>query len=195
MARRLAAAALALAVLLAGCGGVDVGQLGDSTPGDDAGTAQPTATPGPTPTESPTPTATEAWERPEPPNRPLDIVDEGRIHEVRFVNTVPASDGDGYADFDLAVRANTSMENIDPPEHGTPEGEPYFLVYVEGELVERTGIVVHDRDWNGTVRVRRAALDRFEPGTLEVHVALMDKDTQYDDRYGVWNTTVEYDPD
>lgn len=187
--RRPVVAVIALSVLLAGCSAVDVSGLGGSSP-----VSSETATPTPTETPTATPTPTQAWLPPEPPNRPTEVVDEsGRITAVEFVNAVPADDGTGYRDVDLLVHADTRMPNVDPPEHGTVEGEPYFLVAIEGELVARTRLVLMEE---GTfeIDIHPGALEQFEPGTLDLTVSLMDEDTERDDRYGVWRGSVEYDP-
>lgn len=187
-ARFPTAAALALAVLLAGCSAALPGG-GTSTL-----TATATASPTATPTASPTPTATPPWESPRPPNRPTEVKDQpGRISGVEFVNRDP--NGDGYAAFDLRVHANTTMENVDPAHGGSPDGEPYFLVFVEGELVTRTKIVIQEANGTFDVRVKEAALEQFDAGTLDVQVVLMDEDSEQDDRYGTWSGTIEYVPD
>lgn len=186
--RFVPAAALALAVLLAGCGGVAL-PGGGETP-----TATSTATSSSTTTPMASPTATPTWEEPQPPNTPTEVKDEeGRISRVEFVNRERS--GDGYSSFDLTVYANTAMESVDPPDHGSPEGEPYFLVYVNGKLVTRTKIVVQETNGEFDVGVKEAALEEFEAGTLDVQVLLMDEDSQRDDRYGTWSGTIEYVPD
>lgn len=189
-ARLPLAAALALVVLLAGCGAALPGGGSPTSTATDSPTPAPTASP----TASPTPTATPPWESPRPPNRPTEVVDEeGRISGVEFVNREP--NGDGYSSFDLRVHANTTMENVDPPDHGNPEGEPYFLVFVEGELVTRTKLVVQEANGTFDVRVKEAALEQFDAGPLDVRVALMDEDSAQDDRYGTWSGTIQYAPD
>jgi len=87
------------------------------------------------------------------------------------------------------------MEHVDPPTHGTVTGEPYFLIYVEGELVERSKRVIQDDDRNFTLAVRPGGLQQFEEGDLDVTVKLMDIDSVSDDVYGVQNLTVPYSPD
>lgn len=186
--RHLSAAALALAVLLAGCSGVALPGGEEPTP-----TATATSTPTATPTASPTPTATPPWESPQPPNTPTEVKDEERISDVEFVDRERS--GDGYSAFDLRVTADTTMENVDPPDHGSPEGEPYFLVFVDGKLVTRTKFVVQETEGEFDVDVKEAALEEFEAGTLDVQVVLMDEDSQRDDRYGTWSGTIEYEPD
>lgn len=187
--RRPVVAALALAVLLAGCGAVDLSGIGASP----STTADTAPSPTPTATATATPSPTESWIPPEPPNRPTEVVDEsGRITRVEVVNGVRSDDGSGYENFDLLVHADTRMPDVDPPEHGTVEGEPYFLVAVEGDLVARTRLVITEE---GTfeIEIHPGSLEPYESGTLEVTVSLMDRDTERDDRYGVWTGTVEYD--
>lgn len=182
--------AVVLVVLLAGCSGFG------PTEGSPTGTATPTTTA--TPTSTPTPTATPypEWNSPQPPNRPTeDKIEEGRISTVTFANEESAADGDGYANFDLEVVADTRMENIDPPEHGDVEGEPYLLVEINGTLFARTEILPMDANGTFPVQIRKRGLDQFEPGALEVTVRLVDRDSEYDDVYGVWTGTITYNPD
>lgn len=185
-------AVVVLVVLIAGCSGL--GPAGGSpTP---TATATPTATPTSTPTPTPTATPYPEWSPPEPPNRPTENkIEEGRISEVTFVNKEPTADGDGYTNFDLEVVADTRMENIDPPEHGDVEGEPYLLVEINGELFARTEILPMKADETVSVPIRKTGLDQFEPGELDITVRLVDRDSQYDDIYGVWNGTITYNPD
>lgn len=175
-----------LLVLLAGCAGFSVTDDGTPTSG---------ATPTATATATAEPTPTEPWTSPEPPNRPTDVEESDRIKSFELVNESRASDGTGYSDFDVLVRADTRMADVDPPDHGTRRGEPYFLVSVNDELVSRTGIVVEEANRSFHIRVKRAALSQFDPGELEVRVSLMDEDSQSDDQYATATATIEYDPD
>lgn len=200
----LVAAAVALSLALAGCSGIVPSPVGTETTAsadaapDDA-TATETSSPSqsatPTLTPEPTATATPEYEEPQPPNTPMEGKhrEDGmeRIRSVEFVNA-ERTDGGAYSNFDLRVGADTRMSNVDPADHGDVEGEPYFLVYVEGELVERSEIVAHR---NGTfeVRVHPGALRQFDDGSLELRLLLMDRDSQYDDVYGVWETSFEYE--
>lgn len=180
---------VALLVVLAGCSTVNLSGFGSSAPA-------PTPTSAPTPTATPTqtPRSTQSWIPPIPPNRPTDVKgDSRRISRVEFVHTEQAADGTGYADFDLRVHADTRMPNVDPKSHGTVQGEPYFLVAIEDKLVARTNQVL-SAESVFSIAVHPGALDQYEAGTLNVTVYLMDEDSQYDDQYGVWNGTVEYDP-
>ena len=123
MTRRLMAVGLVAAVLLAGCAGVGPGTGADDATTTTAPTATSdagTTTDGGTTSEATTTTTTtattttqEPYSAPEPPNRPTETKGEGRIESVELVDTVEGSDG-GYADFDLRVRANTTMEDVDP---------------------------------------------------------------------------------
>lgn len=196
------AAAVALLVLSAGCSGLGPSS---SSPTPTATTETPTTTRTTASTETPTttstPTATPTatplpeWSPPKPANRPLDDkTEEGRISEVEFVNTTAAENGDGYSNFALQIRADTRMEEIDPPEHGDVEGEPYFLVEIEGEPIARSDYLLQEDDTLFHVPIRKRALEQFEPGELEITVLLMDKDSQYDDIYGTWTGTVRYNP-
>lgn len=208
----LATVVLVVAVGLAGCSAVDRSAAGDRTE-TGARTVSPseTLTAAPVPTDSPTPTATstpsrtptatptrtpEPWTEPEPPNRPVEdktgAEPSRRITAVEVVDGVEAEDGAGYANFDLEVHANTSMPSVDPASHGTVEGEPYFLVYAEGELIERSKRVLPKADGTYTLEINPGGLDRVGTGEVDLTVKLMDLDSEYDDVYGVRNVTVTY---
>ena len=195
--KRATALALVLIVVLAGCASLanQASQSEDGAPdtpgGTATGTVTDTATRTATSTPTPTPTPTATWS---PPNTPLqpteDKTEPDRIKEVRFVDTVPAADGTGVSDFDIEVRADTRMPDVDPDS----DGEPYFIVEINGVLVERTGIKPFEANGTFRINVRQAGLQQFEPGTLNVRVTMMEEDSHYADWYGSWNGTVEYDP-
>ncbi len=201
MRRRAVTVALVLTVVLAGCAG---GDGGGSTP--EATTAGTTAsatttdtattTGTETTTAEPTPTATKTYVSPITPNRPTETADEegNRIKSGSFVNKTPAENGSGFTDFDVQIRANTSMHNVDPADHGDVQGEPYALVIVNGELVERSPYFEMKDDGTFNVSVHPDGLRHagVEPGTLEVKVLLMDQDGAHDDVYGTWTGTIEY---
>lgn len=218
-------------ILLGGC----VGPLADDAPDEstnaDANPANGTTTPATatevsSPTETATATATAAatetatetatpeasWSEPEQPNRPLQDNREdengSRIHDVEVIGSGGGEDGN--ASFRIDVTANTSMPAVDPPEYGTPRGEPYFLVYldaetdsddrftyVEGDLVERSPELSHESEGEYTLTVPQEALEHYgaEPGEHELLILLMDEDKDWDDIYGLQRITVEYQPE
>ena len=183
-------------VLVAGCtGGTGPGATASTTAEQTGATTAATTTATATATPTPEPTVTAEWSSPTPPNSPTQVaekeVEQGRIESVEFTNTVEGADGEGYANFDLRVRANTTMEDVDP-EHGTVDGEPYFVVLVNDKLLERTKLVLEQEDGEYNITVRGGGLTTFEPGTLEVTVLLMDEDTQNDDVFGKWTGEIEY---
>ncbi|MFC4439434.1 MULTISPECIES: hypothetical protein [Natrialbaceae] len=219
--RKLAVVAVALLVALSGCAAldgamtddqsnetddeteledVDDDETNESSDDDDGleeaddideGTAEPDDEDG---------TAEAEWEPPKEPNRPMEDEREDRIESVEFVDKEPAEDGEGYSNFNLEVVANTSMENVDPPEHGDVVGEPYFFVKInEGandqKIVERTGHV--DMDENGTfhIDVRPAGIEEFGEGSLTVEVFLMDEDKDWDDIYDAVETQIHFNPE
>lgn len=158
-------------------------------------TATPTET-GATATDSET---SESWTHPELPNKPMEDKTNAsstpRISSVEVVNTVASENGSGYSNFDLEVHANTSMSRVDPASHGTVDGEPYFLVYVNGQLLERSKYVVQDENGTFGITMRKdGGFDRFDAGELDLTVKLVDRDSKYDDVYGVWNGSVQYAP-
>lgn len=228
--RVLIAVAVACMVLLAGCGGLDPGNFGDS-PDDSPEGESPTATettpgtateaPSPTPTETatetetatatPTQTPQESWSEPQQPNRPFqDNRDEEQGERIHSIEVTGYGGGeDGSASFHLDVTANTSMPSVDPAEHGSVRGEPFFLVYlnastetegrftyVEGALVERSPELSHDSDGQYTLTVPQGAFEEngADPGEHELLVLLMDEDKDWDDIYGLQRVTVQYQP-
>lgn len=218
MRPRTLSVALVVVVLSAGCIGASgplAGNDGTSTPtATSTATPEPTATatPGPTGTATPTatatpestPTATSTWTEPQPPNTPeakydpenpmRDEENRTRIYDVRFVNQEPSEEGDGYSAFDIQVDADTRMPDVDPAAHGDVEGEPYFLVYANDELIYRSGLVSH-RNGTFVLEIHPGALDQFEEGELDLRVYLMDEDSTYDDEYGIWTGSIEYAPE
>ncbi|RBI64258.1 hypothetical protein DMJ13_07190 [halophilic archaeon] len=190
---------LVFAVLLAGCTG-----FGGSTDGTDATTTTATTTtPSSTPTSTSTPTTTtvasttstttatqttEMWVRPTEPRTPFQNRLSDRISSVEFVDKKNASGG-GYSDFDIQVTADTRMNNVDPES----DGEPYFMVKINGTWITRKD-VRWDQTESGTytLEVLPDALSQFDSGTLNVRVLLLEADKKYDDKYDVWNGTVEY---
>lgn len=135
-------------------------------------------------------TPTETWTEPATPNQPTEEKEEDRINDVDFVNKKKSSGG--YVDFDLQVGANTWMEDVDPPEDEA--GEPYFAVTINDTLVARTDIVPFRKEGSFPIPIKRAALDRFDAGTLEVRVLLFEEDSHSDDLYDTWSGTIEYAP-
>ena len=208
---------LVLAVVSAGClgaGGPLAGNDATPTPKptsapSDTPTPAPTATPtttsepttASTATPEPTATSTPEWTTPRPPNAPegkydpddptRDENNQTRIFGVRVVNKEPATDGSGLTDFDVEVDANTTMRNVDPPEHGTVRGEPYFLIYVDDELIYRSE-QVEFRNGTFTLDVHPGSLEQFDQGSLKLVVFLMDRDSTYDDEYAYETVRVRY---
>ena len=155
-------------------------------------------------------TTAESWSEPTPPNKPLQDKRNGsddRIKNVTIVKKNQSGDG-GYSDFDVKVTADTRMANVDPADHGTVRGEPYFVVYVHnsledggrfkyisGDLIARSSV---SQDQNGeyTIEIEPEALEQagVKKGKVKLMVMLMDKDSEWDDIYGVANATVKYSP-
>lgn len=162
-------------------------------------------------TTTTTESESESWSEPTPPNTPLqnnmdeEDRDEPRIQNVELVDTTEASSG-GYSDFSLQINADTVMDDIDPAEHGTVQGEPYFLVYANGELsnesrftrtdgtlIERTQQVSQDENGEYVIDVRPGGLEEAgADGEVTLLILLMDEDKDWDDIYGVSRITVEY---
>ncbi|WP_433624317.1 hypothetical protein [Halomicrococcus sp. NG-SE-24] len=198
--QRLTAVVLVFAVLLAGCTG-----FGGSTDGTDATSTTATTTNStPTPTSTSTPTTTtvasttsttttttqttEMWIRPTEPRTPFQNRLSDRISSVEFVDKKNASGG-GYSDFDIRVTADTLMNNVDPES----DGEPYFMVKINGTWITRKDVRWEQKK-NGTytLEVLPDALSQFDSGTLKVQVLLLEEDKKHDDKYDVWNGTIEY---
>ncbi|MFC6764488.1 hypothetical protein [Natrinema soli] len=143
-------------------------------------------------------TANAEWTPPREPNRPLEDKRQDRIESVEFVDKEPAANGDGYSNFNLEVVANTSMENVDPPEHGNVIGEPYFFVKInedEQKLIERTGEVRMEENGTFHIDVRPDGIEEFGAGPLTVEVYLMDEDKDWDDIYASVGENIEYNPE
>lgn len=219
--------AVASMVLLAGCGGLDPGNFGDSPDDSTDGeattateTASATATEAPSPTATPTVTETatpsatpkESWSEPEQPNKPLqNNTGENSEPRIKSVEVTGSGGGtQGSASFTLDVTANTSMPSVDPAEHGSVRGEPFFLVYlnasteeddrfvyVEGALVERSPELSHDSEGEYTLTVPQEAFEHYdaEPGEHELLILLMDQDKDWDDIYGLERVTIKYQPE
>ncbi len=134
--------------------------------------------------------------------------DEGNnnIASVSVINKVKGSNG-GYSNFDLKIEANTYMHHIDPAEHGTVNGEPFFLVYADGDLdngsrftdtsgtlIERSD-VSRQKDGSFVIHIRPAGLKRLDKdGKVKLMILEMDKDKDWDDIYDVKWVTVNYSP-
>lgn len=189
---RLTTLTLVIVVLISGCSSIDM--LAGSEDETSAVTEDPATpssestrivktAPGPSTTAPPA-----TWTKPQTPREPEDKP-ENRISNAEFTNTEEASDGNGYTDFDVRVNANTSMEGVDP----TPDvdGEPYFVVEINDELVTRQDAYFRE-DGTFTLTVHPDSLDRFDAGTLSVRVTLYDADHDFDDRYDEWTGTIEY---
>lgn len=213
-------------MLLSGCA-TALSQVGDdSTPTGTAveptttaagTTTQQGTTQGPTTgtstssTTSTTATTTTGWSQPQPPNEPLQLkMEETGRNAIKSVDVRERATAEGAVE--LTVTANTSMPDIDPKSHGTVEGEPYILVYVDGHLataedsifatprgvlVSRTEQLPFDENGEFTVTVPGEAFDAsgVEPGSkTELMVLVMDRDSDWDDIYGKEFVDVTYEP-
>ncbi|WP_435335168.1 hypothetical protein [Haloarchaeobius sp. TZWWS8] len=204
----LATILVVVVVALAGCAGGLTG--GDSTEKPSRSATSPqtttadtdtptrTTTKPYTPTATPTATAvptTAAYSEPRPVNRPFQEAETGTDHlkSAKIVNEVDA-DGDGaVSDFDIYVTGNTSWDNVDPVDAGDARGEPFLIVEINGEYVERTDYTDFDENMEYTIDVHPGGLKQFEDGELDVKVYLLDQDKKHDDIFGTWSTTVEYE--
>lgn len=195
--RVLAVAALADRMLLAGCtsslsdaGGENPsGSMATVSPGGAATSRTATGTPADgtpadatstdaddaTSTDSGTDTATgtsEPWSPPAEPNRPLEKALNGSLgNRIAALEHVEDGMGPATGDVTLAVRANSSMANVDPASMGTVRGEPFFLVYVNGSLHpggEWAGSQFHNVE--GTRAVKTDLVAHRDDGTFELTV-------------------------
>ena len=173
-------------------------------------TSTPTATPTPTttpesggsattptPAGTSTPAGTPTWTKPSQPNSPEAKYDETNrtyIYDAALVNREQSASGNGVVAFDVEVVANTTMRDVDPPDHGTVAGEPYFLVYANDELIYRSE-QVEFRNGTFTLDIHPASLRQFEAGPLKVTVFLMDRDSTYDDEYAYASMRIRYSPE
>ncbi|WP_265108928.1 hypothetical protein [Halosolutus halophilus] len=214
--RTVATVAVALAVLLSGCGALggafadeptnetetessEIEDREDGAPDDGDDENDNDADGADDGTESDEDdTADAEWHPPAEPNRPLENKREDRIESVEFVDKEPAASGDGYSNFNLEVVANTSMENVDPPEHGDVVGEPYFFVKINEDtqkIVERTSEVRMEENGTFHIDVRPAGIEEFGEGSLTVEVFLMDEDKDWDDIYDAVGTEIHFNPE
>lgn len=200
---QLSALVLVVAVLFAGCSGIGGSDTTttETTSTSTSSTSTTTATTSTTGTTTTTTaettgtttgtTTTQSWSPPKAPNTPIDDKREpGRIKSVTFTNKVEAKSGNGYSDFDVEVVANTSMSGVDP--EPLVDGDPYFLVRINGERVARAGVRFQHDEGTHRIEIDKAALRQFDSGTLNVEVLLLDKDKQTDDMYGKWTGTIQH---
>ncbi|WP_423744878.1 PEGA domain-containing protein (plasmid) [Haladaptatus sp. SPP-AMP-3] len=201
---RSTAVVLVLAVLLAGCaglGGSDTTTTTTTTTDAPTSTSASTTTTasGATTTDATTTTTTttttvESWSPPKEPHTPLDDKrdsnQENRMKSVTLVDKVKAKNGNGYSNFNVEVTANTSLPNVDP--EPLVDGDPYFLVQINGKNVGRTNVRFQHDPGTYTVEIEQGAFDQFDDGTLNITVYLLDADKQSDDIYGKWTGTIQY---
>ncbi len=193
---------LVIVVLLSGCSSLDsVTESSSSSPSAPTETTSATETPSPSPTLTTivkTAPGSSEWQPPQPPNKPTENkIEDDRITGVEIVDRTPATDGDGLSNFNLAITANTTMRDVDPPDHGNVIGEPYFLIEIDGTLVERSTYFNprQDQEYDTfNITIRKEGLEQLDAGTHEIRVLLVDRDSEYDDVYGVWTGTIEYSP-
>lgn len=114
----------------------------------------------------------------------------GRLKKVTLVDKVKAKNGNGYSNFNVEVVANTSLPNVDP--EPLVDGDPYFLVQINGKNVGRTGVRFQHDEGTYSVEIEEGAFEQFNDGTLTVTVYMLDEDHQHDDIYGKWTGTVKY---
>ncbi|WP_266077302.1 hypothetical protein [Haladaptatus caseinilyticus] len=199
---RLTVIVLVLAVVLAGCSGIggsdDPTSTTTTTDAPSSTATQTSTAPTSSSTSAGTTTTTTAtttvaeWEPPKGPNTPIDdkIGDNNRIKSVTVVNKVQAKNGNGVSNFDVEIVANTSLPGVDP--EPLVDGDPYFLVRINGERVARGGVRFQHDEGTYTVEIDKGAFQQFDSGMLEVEVLMLDKDKKTDDLYGRWTGTVQY---
>jgi PKD repeat protein len=102
-------------------------------------------------------------------------------------------DGDGYySNFDLAVNANTKGSG--GYDDGYNGADPYFEVWIDGQLVKTTSNVAR-REGEFSIALSRSTLEEFdEQSSLSIEVRLLDEDTFSDDLMGSLTTTVAHEP-
>lgn len=207
-------------VLLAGCSGAGPSGSQNETTGAETTTAVATTgatatttadtTTGATETTTDTATTTETWTEPSVPNEPLQNKIDESGNRIDSIETGGDGFTEGTSTVTMTVLANTSMPSVDPAEHGTVRGEPYLLAYVNtsltngsrfstvnGTLIQRSGQLHQEPDGEYTLTIHREALESadVDAGTVEVLVLLMDRDSQWDDVYGLERVSVEYVPE
>lgn len=187
----------------------------ENSDGDDEETTTEDEQEETTTTTTTTTTTEESWSQPEPPNTPLqDNIEEEGVNRIKETQVGGAGSAEeGYSSIELTVRANTSMPNVDPEEHGDVKGEPFFVIYIDGHLVTsedtnyatprgfiatRTDLLAYEEDGEFVLRVPQEALEAagVEDGDeVELMVLLLDRDKDWDDIYGKTFVNVTYDAD
>lgn len=194
--RRVTTLLIVVLVLLAGCSSIGPGSSSDETTTESAPpTTTATSTPTPTPTQTtivktpPEPITTTTPEKWTPPKTPKDPENKpgNRILNGKFVNK--QSSGNGFSSFDIQVKANTSFGRVDP----TPDvgAEPYLYVEINGKPIAREEVGLHKNNVY-RITIRDGALKQFDSGSLDVTVTLYDTDHDFDDNYGTWEGTINY---
>ncbi len=137
-------------------------------------------------------TTTEAsWSPPKAPNTPFQHKENpSRLKSVKLVDKEQAKSGNGYSNFNVQVVANTSMKNVDP--EPLVDGDPYFLVQINGKNVGRTNVQFQHDKGTYNVDIEKGAFEQFNDGTLHVTVYLLDEDHAHDDVYAKWTGTIQY---
>lgn len=178
-------------------------------------TTESTTTTETTETSTSTTTTDDEWSQPKELNKPLEKKyrneSQRRISSIAIDGT--GSGAEGYSSVEVRVTANTSMRNMDPEDHGSVEGEPFLTVFLNGRLatsedtpfatprgyrVARTPVLAYEDDGTFTLTIPQEA---FEAGGIEdgeevtLMVMLMDRDSEWDDIYGVQKVEVTYDAD
>lgn len=206
--RPLLTAGVVCLVLLAGCASLS----GSYEESDASPTARPTDRPTTTvTTTSSQPTATsEPWSKPEPPNQPFERkLDGAQGNRIESVTVGGTGSGEGeYSSVTLNVTANTSLRNVDPPDHGTVRGEPRLLAYanasivsgrwytnVNGMLLERSELLAQEDNGTFSLTIPQRAFEEtgVERGSVVITVLLVDGDSKWSDLYGIERVKIEYD--
>lgn len=150
-------------------------------------TTVPTTTQTPTPTQTPTRTKT-------PTASPTATATATRTATSGGLTITDKVDknGNGYvSNFALQVSADTRLKGTD----ATGNGEPYFIVTINGKEVGKTNELKRTANGVFTIDLKKSTLKRYDRGKLQVTVELADKDPGSDDTINSWTQTVNYEPE
>lgn len=101
------------------------------------------------------------------------------------------TNGNGYvSEFDLKISADTRLKGSD----ATGNGEPYFIVKINGEQIGTTNELKRSANSVITINLDKSMLSQYDRGQLQVTVVLADEDPASDDMIDSWTRTVNYEP-
>lgn len=161
-------------------------QTSTSTP-----TATPTTTQTIAPTTTQTSTTTSTTTSSASPSATPTITRTATSGGLAITDKVDKN-GNGYvSEFSLKISADTRLKDTD----ATGNGEPYFIVSINGDQVGKTNELKRTANGVFTIDLKKSTLKKYDRGQLQVTVELADKDPSSDDTINTWTQTVNYEPE